>query len=70
MHSLSLNLDWNDRPIKGTGPLNRVFSLRCRLEMLLKATWEWLEQITFGLFMGSLIALLILLYADAPIVGL
>jgi hypothetical protein len=38
--------------------------------MLLKATWEWLEQITFGLFMGSLIALLILLYADAPIVGL
>jgi hypothetical protein len=29
-----------------------------------------LEQVMFAIFMGSLITLLVLLYADVPIVGL
>ena len=32
-------------------------------------TCRKLEQITFAAFMGSLITLLVLLYADVPIVG-
>ena len=31
--------------------------------------WRRLEQITFAVFMGSLVTLLVLLYADVPIVG-
>jgi hypothetical protein len=31
--------------------------------------WRRLEQITFAAFMGSLVTLLVLLYADVPIVG-
>jgi hypothetical protein len=32
--------------------------------------WQRLEQITFAVFTGSLITLLVLLYADVPIAGL
>ena len=31
--------------------------------------WRRLEQITFAAFMGTLVTLLVLLYADVPIVG-
>ena len=34
-----------------------------------KNMWRRLEQITFAAFMGSLVTLLVLLYADVPIVG-
>ena len=68
MISSKLTLHWNQGRIKGV--LDRAFSLRPRLQTFLGAKWQMLEQITFGLFMGSLIALLILLYADVPIIGL
>ena len=38
-------------------------------EPRLRNMWRKLEQITFAAFMGSLITLLVLLYADVPIVG-
>jgi hypothetical protein len=44
-------------------------SMTLRLKTLLSTNWERLEQVTFALFMGSLITLLVLLYADVPIVG-
>jgi hypothetical protein len=34
-----------------------------------KSMWRRIEQITFAAFMGSLISLLVLLYAGVPIVG-
>ena len=37
-------------------------------EPRLRNPWR-LEQITFAAFMGSLVTLLVLLYADVPIVG-
>lgn len=39
------------------------------LEAVLAAKWQTLEQAAFGLFMGSLIALLIVTYAGLPVVG-
>jgi len=36
----------------------------------LTAHSEIFVRVTFGLFMGSLVVLLILLYADVPILGL
>ena len=45
-------------------------TLTLRLSSLTSTNWQRLEQITFAAFMGSLITLLILLYADVPIVGL
>ena len=38
-------------------------------EPRLRNMWRRLEQITFAAFMGSLVTLLVLLYADVPIVG-
>lgn len=39
------------------------------LEAVLAAKWQTLEQAAFGLFMGSLIVLLIVTYAGLPVVG-
>jgi hypothetical protein len=36
--------------------------------MLTKRLWETLVRMTFGIFMGSLVLLLILLYSGVPIV--
>jgi hypothetical protein len=47
-----------------------ISTLTLRLTDLTSTNWQRLEQITFVLFMGSLITLLVLLYADVPIVGL
>jgi hypothetical protein len=47
-----------------------VSTLTLRLTDLTSTNGQRLEQITFALFMGSLITLLVLLYADVPIVGL
>ena len=36
---------------------------------VLAARWQTFEQATFGLFMGSLVILLILTYAGVPVVA-
>jgi len=49
--------------------LNRSFRLRLRQKALVNDWWQTLVQLTFGLFMGCLIVLLILLYAGVPLVA-
>jgi hypothetical protein len=39
------------------------------LQAIVNRWWQTLVRITFGLFMGSLITLLALLYAGVPVVG-
>jgi ABC-type phosphate/phosphonate transport system permease subunit len=43
-------------------------SLGAQLEKLRTAWWQTLVQVTFGLFMGGLVALLVLLYSDILII--
>jgi len=49
--------------------LNRALIPLVRLGALAGDYWQTLVRVTFGLFVGSLIALLILLYAGVPVVG-
>lgn len=39
------------------------------VQEMVKPHWHLCVRVTFGAFMGSLVVLLILLYADVPIVG-
>ena len=49
--------------------LNRTNDTPLWVETRLRNRWRRLEQITFTAFLGSLVTLLVLLYADVPIVG-
>jgi hypothetical protein len=49
--------------------LSRTNDTPLWVETRLRNRWRRLEQITFAVFMGSLVTLLVLLYADVPIVG-
>ena len=49
--------------------LNRTNDTPLWVETRSRNRWRRLEQITFTAFLGSLVTLLVLLYADAPIVG-
>jgi hypothetical protein len=48
--------------------LSRHVRLKRRLEALANDWWQRFVELTFGAFMAGLIVLLILLYADVPIV--
>jgi uncharacterized membrane protein len=53
------------------GALGAEFGLQVverRLQAIVNRWWQTLVRITFGLFVGSLVALLGLLYGGAPIV--
>ena len=49
--------------------LNRTNDTPLWVETRSRNSWRRLEQITFTVFLGSLVTLLVLLYADVPIVG-
>ena len=56
----------------GAGTLNpalRLQAIGLQLQAIVNRWWQTLVRITFGLFMGSLITLLALLYAGVPVVG-
>jgi hypothetical protein len=48
--------------------LSRQARLKLWLEAFADNWWQRFVEITFGIFMVSLIVLLILLYADVPII--
>ena len=49
--------------------LHRLLRLRLQLKAFTNDWWQRFVELTFGVFMTGLILLLILLYADVPIVG-
>jgi hypothetical protein len=56
----------------GLGTLSpelRLQAIGLQLQAIVNRWWQTLVRITFGLFMGSLITLLALLYAGVPVVG-
>jgi hypothetical protein len=50
-------------------PELRLQAIGLQLQAIVNRWWRTLVRITFGLFMGSLITLLALLYAGVPVVG-
>jgi hypothetical protein len=50
-------------------PEVRLQAIGLQLQAIVNRWWQTLVRITFGLFMGSLITLLALLYAGVPVVG-
>jgi hypothetical protein len=76
MHVATLAADWNGtRTARPTAPTrlathlsSQLSSLGARLDKLRAAWWQTLVQVTFGLFMGGLVALLVLLYSDILII--
>ena len=76
MHVATLAADWNGtRTARPTAPtrlashLSRLLSsLGARLDKFRTAWWQTLVQVIFGLFMGGLVALLVLLYSDILII--
>ena len=49
--------------------LSRINDMPLWVEPRFRNMWRRLEQVTFAAFIGSLVTLLVLLYADVPIVG-
>jgi hypothetical protein len=68
MNDLTLAVDRNDAPTTGEPELKRFLKLLPRAKQIIAVNWQTLEQVTFGLFMGGLVVLLILLYSDILIV--
>jgi ABC-type phosphate/phosphonate transport system permease subunit len=72
MHVATLAADWNGTLTERPTPRSRISSdlssLGARLDKLRTAWWQTLVQVTFGLFMGGLVALLVLLYSDILII--
>jgi hypothetical protein len=80
MHDATLAADWNAMPAarptarqRLSGRLSSVRSklrsnLGARLDRFTTAWWQTLEQVTFALFMGGLVTLLILLYSDILVI--
>jgi hypothetical protein len=68
MHNPTLAADWNAEPTASPTAPKRTSRLLRRLEQFIATRWHWLEHVTFGLFMGGLVALLILLYSDVLII--
>ena len=68
MNDLTLAVDWKDAPTTSEPALKRFLKLLPRPKQIITVNWQTLEQVTFGLFMGGLVVLLILLYSDILIV--
>jgi hypothetical protein len=68
MNDLTLAADWNDAPAASPNALKRFLKFLPRPKMFTAASWQMLEQVTFGLFIGGLVALLVLLYSDILVV--
>jgi len=48
---------------------SRINDMPLWVEPRFRNMWRRIEQVTFAAFIGSLVTLLVLLYADVPIVG-
>jgi hypothetical protein len=68
MNDLTLAVDCNVVPTTGGPALKRFLKNMPRPKTFRAVNWQTLEQITFGLFMGGLVVLLVLLYSDILIV--
>jgi len=68
MNNLTLAVDWNDARTTSEPALKRFPKLLPRPMQIVAVNWQTLERVTFGLFMGGLVVLLILLYSDLLIV--
>jgi hypothetical protein len=68
MNNLTLAVDWNDARTTSEPALKRFLKLLPRPKQIVAVNWQTLERVTFGLFMGGLVVLLILLYSDILIV--
>jgi len=68
MNNLTLGVDWNDARTTSEPALKRFLKLLPRPKQIIAVNWQTLERVTFGLFMGGLVVLLILLYSDILIV--
>jgi hypothetical protein len=68
MNDATLAADWNDAPTASEGAFKRLLKILPRPKVSAATCWQTLEQVTFGLFIGGLVALLVLLYSDILIV--
>ena len=76
MHVATLAAEWNGTRTERPPAPRRLSShlashlsrLGARLDKFRAAWWQTLVQVTFGLFMGGLVALLVLLYSDILII--
>jgi len=68
MNNLTLAVDWNDARTNSEPALKRFRKLLPRPKQIVAVNWQTLERVTFRLFMGGLVVLLILLYSDILIV--
>jgi hypothetical protein len=68
MNDLTLAAGWSDAPTASESALKRFLKSLPRPKAFAVMNWHTLEQVTFGLFMGALVVLLVLLYSDILIV--
>ena len=68
MNDLTLAVDWKDAPTTSEPALKRFLKLLPRPKQIVAVNWQTLERVTFGLFMGGLVTLLILLYSEILII--
>jgi hypothetical protein len=68
MNDLTLAVDRNDAPTTSEPAFRRLLKSLPRPKNVITVNWRTLEQVTFGLFMGGLVVLLVLLYSDILIV--
>jgi hypothetical protein len=68
MNDLTLAVDWKDAPTTSEPALKRFLKPLPRPKQIITVNWQTLEQVTFGLFMGGLVTLLILLYSEILII--
>ena len=68
MNDVTLAANWNDALTTSPTALQKLLNCLPRPKKFTAASWQTLEQVTFGLFVGGLVALLVLLYSDILIV--
>jgi hypothetical protein len=68
MNDATLVADWNDAGTASKSAFERLLNSLPRPKVCATMNWQTLEQVTFGLFMGGLVILLVLLYSDILIV--
>jgi hypothetical protein len=68
MNDVTFAADWNDAPTASEPAFKRLLKSLPRPKAFAVMNWQTLEQVTFGLFMGALVVLLVLLYSDILIV--
>jgi hypothetical protein len=68
MNDVTFAADWNDAPTAGEPAFKRLLKSLPRPQAFAVMNWQTLEQVSFGLFVGALVVLLVLLYSDILIV--